>query len=35
MHRIMPAMRSVLLGAAAAAVFFTTTYGQSILGPPS
>ena len=35
MHRIMPTMRSVLLGAAAAAVFFTTTYGQSILGPPS
>jgi len=35
MHRIRPTMRSVLLGAAAAAVFFTTTYGQSILGPPS
>ena len=28
MHRIMPAMRSVLLGAAAAAVFLTTTYAQ-------
>ena len=39
MHRIMPAIlrrqRSVLLGAAAAAVFVTTTYGQSIFGPPS
>src|SRR6187397_1073567 len=35
MHRTMPATRSVLLGAAAAAVFLTTTYGQSILGPPS
>ena len=35
MHRIMLAMRNVLLGAAAAAVFLTTTYGQSILGPPS
>src|SRR3970040_64967 len=28
-------MRSVLLGAAAAATFVATTYGQSILGPPS
>ena len=28
MHRIMPTMRSVLLGAAAAAIFVTTTYGQ-------
>ena len=28
MHRMMPAMRSVLLGAAAAAIFVTTTYGQ-------
>ena len=35
MHRIMPTMRRVLLGAAAAAIFVTTTYGQSILGPPS
>jgi hypothetical protein len=35
MHRIMPTMGSVLLGAAAAAIFITTTYGQSILGPPS
>jgi hypothetical protein len=28
MHRMMPAMRSVLFGAAAAAIFVTTTYGQ-------
>ena len=28
MHRMMPAMRSMLLGAAAAAIFVTTTYGQ-------
>ena len=35
MHRIMPTMRSVLLSAAAAAIFVTTTYGQSILGPPN
>jgi hypothetical protein len=35
MHRIMPTMRSVLLGAAAAAIFVTVTHGQSILGPPS
>src|SRR5919109_227618 len=28
MDRMMPAMRSVLLGAAAAAIFVTTTYGQ-------
>ena len=28
MHRMMPAMRSVILGAAAAAIFVTTTYGQ-------
>jgi len=35
MHRIMPTMRNVLLGAAAAAIFVTTMYGQSILGPPS
>ena len=35
MHRIKPAMRSLLLGATAAAIFVTTTYGQSILGPPS
>ena len=36
MHRIMPTMRSVLLGAAAAAIFLTTTYAQindSIRGP--
>jgi hypothetical protein len=35
MHRTMPAMRSLLLGTAAAAIFITTTYAQSILGPPS
>ena len=35
MHRTMPTMRSVLLGAAAAAIFITTTQAQSILGPPS
>ena len=35
MHRKMSTMRSVLLGAAAAAMFVTSTYGQSILGPPS
>ena len=35
MDRMMLRMRSVLLGAAAAAIFVTTTYGQSILGPPS
>jgi hypothetical protein len=35
MHRIMSKMRTVLLGAAAAAIFVTTTYGQSILGSPS
>ena len=36
MKRIMPTMRSLLLGAAAAALFVTSTYGQqSILGPPS
>ena len=34
MHRIMPTTRSVLLGAAAAAIFVTITDGQSILGPP-
>ena len=28
MHRIMPTMRNVLLGAAAAAIFVTTTHGQ-------
>jgi hypothetical protein len=33
MHRIRPAMR-VVLGAAAAAIFVITTYGQSVLGPP-
>ena len=35
MDRITPAIGNVLLGAAAAAIFVTTTYGQSILGPPS
>ena len=36
MKRIMPTMRNVLLGAAAAALFVTTSYAQqSILGPPS
>jgi hypothetical protein len=28
MHRMMPAIRSLLLGSAAAAIFVTTTYGQ-------
>jgi len=31
----MPAMRSLLLGLTATAVFVATTHGQSILGPPS
>ena len=31
----MPAMRSVLLGLTATAIFVATTHGQSILGPPS
>ena len=35
MHAVMPAMRSVLLGVVAIAIFVTTTYGQSVLGPPS
>jgi hypothetical protein len=35
MHRIMPTMRSVLLGAAAAVIFVTITHGQSILGSPN
>src|SRR5436190_5708179 len=35
MSSIRPAMRSVLLGAAAATVFVTATATQSILGPPS
>ena len=35
MHRMMPAMRSVLLATAAATIFVTTTSTQSILGPPS
>ena len=38
MYRIMPTMRSVLLGAAAAAIFVATTHGQindSIRGVPS
>ncbi len=34
MHRIRPAMRSVLLGAAAAAIFVATIQAQSVLGPP-
>jgi hypothetical protein len=36
MHRMMPILRSLLLGSAAAAIFFTTTYaqiGDSIRGP--
>ena len=28
MHRIMPTLRAMLLGAAAAAIFFTTTYAE-------
>ena len=38
MHRMLPAMRNLLLGAAAAAIFVTTTYGQindSVRGPAS
>ena len=35
MFSIRPAIRSVLLGAAAATVFVTVTSTQSILGPPS
>ena len=38
MHRMMRILRSVLLGAAATAIFFTTTYAQisdSIRGPAS
>ena len=38
MHRIMPTLRAMLLGAAAAAIFFTTTYAEindSIRGPAS
>ena len=35
MHRMMPRMSSVLLGAAATAIFATIAYGQSILGSPS
>ena len=31
----MPAMRSMLLGLTATAIFVATTHGQSILGPPS
>ena len=31
----MPAMRSLLLGLTATAVFVATTHGQSILGPPN
>ena len=38
MHRMMPTLRAMLLGAAAAAIFLTTTYAQindSIRGPAS
>src|SRR6185436_9894739 len=38
MHRMMPTIRAMLLGAAAAAIFLTTTYAQindSIRGPAS
>ena len=38
MHRMIPAMRSVLLGAAGAAIFLTTTFAQvndSVRGPAS
>jgi hypothetical protein len=38
MHRMMPTIRAIVLGAAAAAIFFTTTYaqiGDSIRGPAS
>jgi hypothetical protein len=35
MHRMMPTTRSLLLGAAAATIFVTTTFSQTILGPPS
>jgi hypothetical protein len=35
MHRILRTLRTVLLGAAAAAAFVVTPQGQSILGPPS
>src|SRR5688572_2596085 len=35
MHRTMPTMRSLLLGTAAATIFITTSYTQSIVGPPS
>src|SRR5499426_848221 len=35
MHRMMSTRKSVLIGAAAAAVFITTAHGQSILGAPS
>ena len=38
MHRLIPAMRSVLLGAAGAAIFLTTTFAQvndSVRGPAS
>jgi hypothetical protein len=35
MHWIMPTMRRLLLGAAAAAICVATAGGQSILGPPS
>ena len=34
MHRITLAIGNALIGVAAAAIFVTTTYGQSILGPP-
>src|SRR4026207_246670 len=35
MHGIRPTMRTVVLGAAASAIFVTIIHGQSILGPPS
>src|ERR1700752_1888492 len=38
MHRMMPTLRAMLFGAAAAAIFLTTTYAQindSIRGPAS
>ena len=35
MHRIRPALRSVVLGAAAAAIYVATIQAQSSLGAPS
>ena len=34
MHRIIPTMKSTLLGVAATAIFMATTHGQAIVGPP-